>query len=192
MRVVGAATRAAVGLVLIALAVNPVSATIQRFCIQDDRIAAGLSPFAGNFCTANDLTFVLISLGIQQDGCVEWRTQLVEQLLEVHRLLHGAWKSVEDEAVSSVGLREPLADNTQDDVVGDQLAGPEDGPGLLAETRPQGDGLPQHVAGGDLRNIPVRHQLLGLRAFAATRRAQQYDAHLDFPIAPEGEVRYRL
>ena len=66
------------GLLTVALAFSLVAAAAGRVgavildsqCIQDDRIAAGLAPFGGNFCTANDLTFVLIGLGIQGDGCV--------------------------------------------------------------------------------------------------------------------------
>jgi hypothetical protein len=90
---------------------------------------------------------------------------------------HGPGKSVEEESLLAVRLRDPLLDQAQDDVIRDQTAGVHDLLGLQPQRSPRLHRRPQHVAGRDLRDPVPRGDVAGLRALSGTGTAQENDAH---------------
>lgn len=85
-------------------------------CCMDDR-----DPFNGLNCTANDLTFVLVGLGIQDDGCVNpndtfdiWLRAVMENTTSQTRYDVGFWVATDgdpngDGALTGSCVREQLA-----------------------------------------------------------------------------------
>ena len=88
-----------------------------------------------------------------------------------------ARKSVEDESARGIGPREPLADDAEHDVVGDELARVHHDFGGAAELRAGRDRFAQQVAGRHLRHAVAGLQALRLRALARTGRAEQNQPH---------------
>src|SRR5438552_15600506 len=76
---------------------------------------------------------------VEEEDRVETTPDLGEQLVERLRLRQVAWVSVENEALAGVGLREPLADERDRDLVGHELAVREQRLDLLAELRSRRD-----------------------------------------------------
>jgi hypothetical protein len=101
----------------------------------------------------------------QHDG-VDRLAELGEQLVEGAGLGHVARIAVEDEALRGVGPADPLADQAEHDLVGNELAGIHRGLGALAELGAAGHRITQQVAGGHLGDALVIAQSLGLRALA--------------------------
>ena len=83
-----------------------------------------------------------------------------------------ARETVENESVSGIRLGQARLDHAEHHVVGDELAGIHGGLGLLAQV---GTGRylgAQQVARGNLRDIVLFYQQLGLRSLAGTGRSQ--------------------
>ena len=89
-----------------------------------------------------------------------------------------AGEAVEEGAVRAVGLGEALLDETDDDVVGHELALVHHGLGGEAERRAGLDGGAKHVARRNLRNAELLADELGLRALAGARRSDEDKTHL--------------
>ncbi len=103
---------------------------------------------------------------------------LRELLVERFGLRHRAREAVEDEPVPRVLLPEALGRHRHDQVVGHELAGVHVLLGLLAELGPLLHVRPQHVAGGDVGQLEVRTQAVGLRSLARAGRAEQDQVEL--------------
>ena len=88
-----------------------------------------------------------------------------------------ARKAVEEKAVRAVGLRDPLADEAEDDLVADERARVHHLLRRLAERSAGLDGGAQHVAGRDLRDREALADERCLRALAGARRSQQDESH---------------
>ena len=92
----------------------------------------------------------------------------------------GAGHPVQNEAVDTVGLLQPLTDDADDHVIRDQLAGVHIGlgqqPGLGAFL----NGGAQDIAGGDRRDAQLGTEDLSLGAFPGSGGTQkdQFHAHL--------------
>jgi hypothetical protein len=113
---------------------------------------------------------------------IQRHLEFVEQFLEVGGLLPRAREAVEYETVGRIRLSEALADDTQHDVVGNELARLHDlfRPGTEAGSGC--NGFAQHIARRYLRNIPVGLQFLGLRTLPRSWCTQQNNSHFSFPI----------
>ena len=90
-------------------------------------------------------------------------------------------EAVEEGAVHGVGLREAVLDETDDDVVGDELTLVHHGLGSQTERGARLDGGTKHVARGDLGNTELFADELGLRALAGTGRPNQNQTHWNAP-----------
>jgi hypothetical protein len=86
-------------------------------------------------------------------------------------------EAVEDGAAGGFRLGQPLLDQGDDDLVGDQVAAVQHALDLLAELGARGDGGAQHVAGRQLDHAPLLDQALGLGALARRRRPEQDQVH---------------
>ena len=115
---------------------------------------------------------------LEEHHPVEGRPLGLEQLVERLRLRRRPREAVQDEPLPAVRLGEPLADESDDHRVGDQLARVHVAPGLEPEPGAVRDGLPQHVPGRDLRHAPARGEPARLRSLPGPRRSQQHDPHL--------------
>src|SRR6185369_11049911 len=86
----------------------------------------------------------------------------------------GSRKTIQNEAVVTVLVFQPKRHHVTNEVVWDKLATLHQGLGL----KPQGGSLfhmfPQNVSSGDLRNVVMLNDLLGLCSLASSRRSQQY------------------
>ena len=91
-----------------------------------------------------------------------------------------ARKSIEDETVLRIRLRDAIANDVEHGRVVDQQALRHDGVRPLAELRALFAMLAQDVSGRDLRNSELLDETLGLRALARSGRAHENDAHARF------------
>jgi len=87
-------------------------------------------------------------------------------VIERVRLGEVAWKAVENEALASVGLLEPLANHPEHQRVIHQAAAVHGLLRLPAQLGALGHGGPQQISGGDLRDADTRHETLRLGALA--------------------------
>src|SRR5262249_20201056 len=81
------------------------------------------------------------------------------------------------ELLGPVVAVEALLDDLVDEVIGNELAAGDVGPGLLAGGRAVGDGRAQHVPGADMRQAEALAQQLGLGALPAAWRTEKNQAH---------------
>ena len=79
---------------------------------------------------------------------------------------------------SGVGLGETLSHRAHHHVVRDQRAPVHVSLGLATERRSRGHRLPQHVAGGDLRDPPGSRQFSGLCALARPGGTEKRHTHV--------------
>ena len=119
----------------------------------------------------------LIDRYFEVDDPVEALAKVGHQAVQGHSLGNGAREAVHDEAWLAVGPAQAAADDLDHDVVGDVLAGREDGLRLPAKGRAGRDLGAQHVAGGDVRDAEVRAQHVGLGPLATTGGAVQEEVH---------------
>ena len=92
-------------------------------------------------------------------------------------LRQGAWKSVHDETVGAIRGFDAFLDQADDHRIRHQGAAVHVRLGFHAQLGAGLDHFTQHVAGGDLRNLVVLNQELGLSAFAGTGQAEKKNAH---------------
>src|SRR5581483_956186 len=91
---------------------------------------------------------------------VQGAVELAEQLVERLRLRHRAGEPVEDESRQRVPPAEAVADHPDHQAVVDELTGVVDGLHLATDVRVELLHLPDHVAGGDVRDpVGLRDQL---------------------------------
>ena len=81
----------------------------------------------------------------------------------------GTGHTVQDITAGAVGLGQPLLNDADDDLVGNQLAGIHIGLGLQADGRTGLDGGTEDVTGGNGRDVQLTGEDLGLGAFAGAR-----------------------
>ena len=101
----------------------------------------------------------------------------LQHLVQGSSLRQGAREAVQDHAVLAVGLLDALGDDTDDDLVGHQLALLHDRLGLDADLGAGLHGRAQHLARGELNQPPAGRELLGLGSLARPRRPQQDHNH---------------
>src|SRR5206468_1483976 len=94
------------------------------------------------------------------------------------RLLPGTREPVQNETVLRVGLLETLGCHGQDQVVRHQIARVHEPLSLLAELGAVLDCGAQHFARGDVRELEVLTEPLGLRSLPSSRRAEQNQIEL--------------
>ena len=115
---------------------------------------------------------------------------LPPQIAEGLRLRDRAREAVEDKAVLHVRLFQPVVDDRNDDVVGDEIAARHDVFCLEADRRFRLHRRTQHVARGKARNSVPLDQAVALRALPGTRRTEEDESHrraprsFDFLIRP--------
>ena len=80
-----------------------------------------------------------------------------------------------------VRLLQALRDEGDGDLVGDELPRCEDRLDAAAELGPVGDRRAEHVAGRDVRNVPLGRDSLGLGALAGALRPQHQQVHRKNP-----------
>src|SRR6185436_8998016 len=106
------------------------------------------------------------------DNAVEFQPLGGKHLVEGSSLSGIAWKTVEDETVlPDIGLVQPLGDNPNDDVVGNEIATVHDRLGLLPKLGTAGDSAAQHFAGRKLLQPMTLLEELRLGALSGARRA---------------------
>jgi hypothetical protein len=98
-------------------------------------------------------------------------------LAQRFRLGESSREAVEQEAVGAVRLADPLSNEPDNHLVGNQPTRVHRGLRLASERAAGRHGGPQHVAGRDLRNAVALADCLRLRALAAARRSQQDQPH---------------
>ena len=87
---------------------------------------------------------------LKADGGVDLLPGLGQQRVQRLGLHGGAREPVKDHAAGAIGLGQPVAQDGDDDLVADQLAGFHHGLGLLAGLGARGHGGAQQIAGGQL------------------------------------------
>ncbi len=113
-----------------------------------------------------------------QDHARQVATEVVERRVERLRLADRAREAVEQEAVTGIVALDALDDHADDHLVGHELAGIHERLRLHAEFGAVGDRLAQHVAGGDVREVEVLADPLGLRALPGAGRTEQDEVQL--------------
>ena len=111
--------------------------------------------------------------GFEEDHGVELHADADHGFFEEFGLRDRAREAVEDESVGAFRRGEAGGDHVGDDLVGDELAGLHAGFRLFAEFGAGGDFAAEDFAGGDVRELFLRHQGIGERAFAGAGRAEQ-------------------
>jgi hypothetical protein len=89
-----------------------------------------------------------------------------------------ARKAVQQEAVLCVGLLDGVEEHAHDDVVGNQIAAVHVPLGLGPELGATRHRVAQHVAGGEVGELELLGQALGLSPFARAGRAQENEIEL--------------
>ena len=135
------------------------------------RLALTAQPAAGE--PAHELGLA----DVEVDHPVELLTELLQQAIQGLGLGNRPREAVEDEPARGVGLAQALGDEADHHVVGDQRAGVHDALGLATQRRAGRDRLAQHLAGGDLRHMPLAGQLTRLRPLAGAGRAEEDQPH---------------
>lgn len=87
------------------------------------------------------------------------------------RLGNGAGEPVQNEPVAAVGLRQPLLDDADDDIVGNQLTGVHIGFGFPPHLRAAFQRFTDNVTRGNRGNAQMLANNFRLGAFAGARRA---------------------
>ena len=98
--------------------------------------------------------------------------------VETRRLLDRAREPIEQEALDSVGLRETVADDADDDLVRDQRPGVHGLLGRQAHLRALSNGGTEHVSRGDVRQLKARADARRLCPLAGAGGAQKDDVEL--------------
>ena len=101
------------------------------------------------------------------------RQHVVERL----GLADRARKAVEEDALAGLRLGQAAADDVDDELIGNQVAGRHDPAGLLADRRSAGDLRTQDVPCRQMFQPERVLDLPGLRALAAPRRAEDDPDH---------------
>ena len=99
------------------------------------------------------------------------------------RLRHGAGEAVEHVALPAILLREPLADDVNDDGIRHKRTGVNVGFGSQTGRRLFLDGAAKNIARGDLRDAKLLAHANSLGALARTRRAEKNHVHAQVPHA---------
>ena len=113
---------------------------------------------------------------LEQDHGVERLADLVEHRVERLGLRDRARKAVEHERVL---VRESLANETDHEVVGHEIASLEDRSHLPTELGAVGDRLTEDVPCRDVRHVVGGRDPLRLGALAGALRAEDEDSHVD-------------
>ena len=103
---------------------------------------------------------------VDADYVVDLGTQPLQHLVQGFGLGHCPGKTVQDESLFAIRLGQPVFDDTDDYFIGHQCSGIHALLGLLAHFRPFFHRRPEDVAGGDLGDMELVDEFLGLRAFA--------------------------
>ena len=135
--------------------------------------------YDGNY--SEDAESVAIGMTLEQEvfGCfeedhgVELHADALHGVFEEFGLRDGAREAVEDESVGAFRRGEAGGDHVGHDLVGDELAGLHAGFRLFAEFGAGCHFAAEDFAGGDVRELFLRHQGIGERAFAGAGRAEQ-------------------
>ena len=112
---------------------------------------------------------------------VETDLPLRQHAVERGRLRHSAGKAVKDEAFAGIRFFDALGNDPDDHVVGHKAAAGHNFLCLKADRRTGLNRSAKHISCGELDNAVFGDEMLGLRAFASPRRAQQYQSHLRRP-----------
>src|SRR5919197_2688138 len=119
---------------------------------------------------------------VEEEDRVERLADAREHLVERPRLRQVAREAVQHEPLDGVGLAQPLPDQRDRQLVGDELAGGEDRRDLPAELRASVPRRAEHVAGRDVRDAVLRGDTLRLRSLAGALAAKDEQVHLRVPI----------
>ena len=111
-------------------------------------------------------------IDVQQHHGVERLTDAGQHYRKCVGLGKIAREPIEHVAAGDIRLTEPLADDTDDDLVHHQRAGVHGRLRPEPQGRAASHGRAQQVAGGNLRDPETHHQPLRLGAFARTGRAE--------------------
>ena len=84
-----------------------------------------------------------------------------------------AREAVEHEATLAVGAVEVVVDNVHNKLIRHQTTGLHDGSSLLAKGSVVGNGITEHVTGGQVAHAVLVNNAGGLSALSAARRADQ-------------------
>ena len=121
---------------------------------------------------------------LEREGHAEVPPDVREHRVERLRLHGRPGKPVEDEARFGVGLLEPVADQLDHQVVGDQVAAFDRLLHALTELRARVHLRAQDLAAGDVRNAVLRRDPLRLRAFAGPLRAEEQNVQRHYLRKP--------
>ena len=97
-------------------------------------------------------------------------------------LRNGAWEAVQQETVTAVFLSNALFDQSDNQLVGHQLACVHDVFRLFTQLGARFNSGAQHITGGDLRNTVFLHDELSLSSFTRARSAKQNNTHCENPL----------
>ena len=124
----------------------------------------------------------LLGRDVDQDGGRDPRAAPGERLVERRGLDRRAREAVEDDARGRVGPAEPLQEEPDRDLVGDELPRVHVATRLHAQGCPVAHGGPEEVPGGDHRDPEPFREQRGLGALPGARGAEQDDhVHLIKP-----------
>src|SRR6185437_13501943 len=131
---------------------------------------------------ANQLFFV----DVEQEHDVELAPELRQHARQPLGLRHRAHDTIEHHAALRLRLGQRLFHDAEDDGVGDEIPLVHVPLGFEPLRRPLPNGVPQHVAGGQLGDVELARDTLALRALAGAGRAEQHDVHVSIlPVAEE-------
>ncbi len=109
---------------------------------------------------------------------MRWRSSPASASASASACLLVAREAVEQEAVARVAAGDPVGDHADDHLVGHELAGVHEPLCLPAQLGALGHLRAQDVAGGDVRQLKVLAQAVGLRALAGAGRTEQDQVEL--------------
>jgi hypothetical protein len=124
--------------------------------------------------------YALDDLGVvdfEQHHGIERRSDGRQHDRERFGLSQVARKAVQNESVCGITLGQAFANDSQHDLVGNEVAGVHGGLGAPAVLGPAGQSAAQQIAGGDLGDAIARDETLGLGSFPRTRGPHKHDTH---------------
>ena len=103
--------------------------------------------------------------------------QIFKDPSKTFRLGHGPRKAIEHEAIVRVISLQGFTDDSEDHLVGHQLAGIHEALRLAPHPCSFPARMPQDISGGETGDTEKVFEDLSLCSLSRTRRAHQYDSH---------------
>src|SRR5690606_22579316 len=147
-----------------------------------ERVMITLTAFGARIAT-DDALDQPVRIDLEFDDCVELLVLARQHLVECRGLGQRARESVQGEALLAVRLVDPVGDDLDDNLVGDEVTPLHARLGPLAHVGSRLDGGAQHVTSRELNQPVAVLDLFGLRSLSGPWRSEQNEVHGYAPSA---------